>query len=53
MNESTQTRAQDTTPECRLDAHRWCRPGPVKTSYGDVVFTIKCGCTCHRRSGRQ
>lgn len=48
---ATPTRAQVAakTPECRLDAHGYCRPGPVKTSYGDVVMTIHCACACHGR----
>lgn len=41
------------TPECRLDAHGYCRPGPVTTSYGDPVFTVRCGCTCHGRKPRK
>ena len=35
------------TPECRQGVHGWCRPGPVSTSYGDLVFTVQCGCACH------
>lgn len=34
-------------PECRLDMHHLCQPGPVVTSYGDVALTIRCDCTCH------
>lgn len=49
MATSTRGRVDEKTPECRLDAHGYCRPGPVKTSYGDVVMTIRCACTCHRR----
>lgn len=53
MTAPTRTSASAKTPECRLDAHGYCRPGPVSTSYGDVVLTVKCDCPCHRRKARQ
>lgn len=43
-----------TTPECSLREHDYCRPGPVITSYGDMVMDVKCSCACHprRRDGQ-
>ncbi|MFE5628490.1 hypothetical protein [Streptomyces sp. NPDC056543] len=37
-------------PECRTDIgmHQLCRPGPVKTSFGDVALTVRCDCPCHK-----
>ena len=54
MPDSTRRRDAATTPECRLAEHDYCRPGPVATTFGDVVMDVKCGCTCHprRRDGQ-
>lgn len=53
MTTPTRAEAAAKTPECRLDAHHYCRPGPVTTSYGDVVMTIRCACTCHQSKARR
>jgi hypothetical protein len=34
--------------ECKAGVHSWCKPGEVRTVYGDLVFTVHCACSCHR-----
>lgn len=52
MADSTDTRPARTgspglQPECRIGEHRYCRPGDVVTSYGEVALTLPCACRCH------
>lgn len=49
MPDSTRRANAVTTPECRLQECGYCRPGPVTTSYGDVVMDVKCDHDCHPR----
>lgn len=35
-------------PECQFGLHATCKVGNVVTCYGDVVFTVRCSCPCHR-----
>ncbi|MFF9199942.1 hypothetical protein ACF09L_32525 [Streptomyces sp. NPDC014779] len=42
-------------PECRFEMHRWCKPGEVRTCYGDVVPGLgrRCACPCHKPATKE
>lgn len=42
-------------PECGIGEHRWCKPGEVRTYYGDVVpgLARHCACPCHIKTKRE
>lgn len=41
------------TGECGLGECRYCRPGEIRTSYGDLVATIRCDHSCHRKDRKR
>lgn len=55
MHETTDRPAVGTdpalTPECRLNECRYCQPGEVRTTFGDLVFTVRCAHRCHLQGG--
>ena len=42
-------------PECRFEVHFACKPGEVRTCYGEVVpgLTRHCACPCHTKKKRE
>lgn len=52
MTTPTRPAAPYTTPECQMQEHDLCKHGPVYTSYGSLITTVRCDCTCHGRKER-
>ncbi|MFE5940154.1 hypothetical protein ACFQ69_32855 [Streptomyces sp. NPDC056470] len=44
------TPKREVRAECKAGEHAYCKPGEVRTSYGDLVLTEHCACYCHRRT---
>lgn len=53
MTPSKRTTPTDTTPPCGVGEHWYCRPGDVRTRYGDVALTVRCACSCHKEKARR